>query len=400
MAKRQVGKCRFYCDIPSYLKSIGIYEGTLNSGLLNAGDTIAGIETWNMNPYQINLYNMINSSHDMYIDYWLYEDPDFFQSYGNVNPSRANDEISKLLSFHTTITSDNPDEHHSSGWYAGILGHNLASLGITHVAQRFAGSDEMTDSNVYYADQEAIREIVNFKTQGVDLDIGQAGYPEHDGYSLWEITQKDIDNNKYNVLQFYYAKDEGSGGIEFGVNNEFNVGSQTCGIFFEPEHSVELSATVSYSQEGIKRQTTVGGSTITNTNYLGVPNWGDQPAWTLQKTDGRNYSGVRIRARRQWEVGLSFIADDNMFDKAGNANKFVNDSFDDGVEDAYQITDFDTSLSSMFKLTHMGSLPFIFCPDSQADDLEFALCRITNKPSFKQVANNLFSTSLVLTETW
>ena len=34
------------------------------------------------------------------------------------------------------------------------------------------------------------------------------------------------------------------------------------------------------------------------------------------------------------------------------------------------------------------------------DKLEFAICRITNKPSFKQVANNLFSTSLVLTESW
>ena len=108
-------------------------------------------------------------------------------------------------------------------------------------------------------------------------------------------------------------------------------------------------------------------------------------------------------------MGLSFIADDNMFDKAGNANKFVNDSFTDGVEDAYQITDFDTSLSSMFKLTQMGSLPFIFCPDSQPlddsgnidkDKLEFALCRITNKPSITQVANTLYSTSLVLTDTW
>ena len=91
-----------------------------------------------------------------------------------------------------------------------------------------------------------------------------------------------------------------------------------------------------------------------------------------------------------------------MMDKSGNSNKFFNDTFDDidGTEDAHSLDNFDASMSSFFKLSHMGALPFIFCPDSQADDLEFALCRITNKPSFKQVANNLFSTSLTITETW
>ena len=390
MAKRQVGKCRFYCDIPSYLKSMGVYKGTNDSGLVGSS---VGKETWNMNPYQINSYNMVDSNDNMYIDFWLYQNALTGYSGLNHNP---NPEISKLLSFHTTVAEDG--EHHSSGWYAGILGHNLASLGITHVTQRFVGTSSANSTQ--YANQSEIREIVNFKTQSVDLNIGQAGYPEHDGYSLWEITQKNTDSNRYNVLSFYYAKDEGSGGIPFGTDSYFDVGSQTCGIFFEPEHSVELSATISYSQDGIKKQTTVGGSTITNINYLGVPNWGDQPAWTLQKTDGRDYTKVSNRGRRQWEVGLSFIADNNMFDKAGNANKFVDDSFTSGVEDSYEITDFDTSLSSMFKLTHMGALPFIFCPDSSATDLEFALCRITNKPSFKQVANNLFSTSLTITETW
>ena len=51
-------------------------------------------------------------------------------------------------------------------------------------------------------------------------------------------------------------------------------------------------------------------------------------------------------------------------------------------------------------ITLNGNLPFLFCPDSSADDLEFAICRIDRTPSFKQVANNLFSTSLVITETF
>ena len=204
MAKRQVGKCRFYCDIPSYLKSVGLYRGTNDSGLVGS---FVGKETWNMNPYQINSYEMVDSNDSMYIDFWLYQNPLAGYSGLNHNPDP---ELSKLLSFHNTIGEDG--EHHSSGWYAGILGHNLASLGITHVAQRFLGTNTAEDTTLY-ADSSEIREIVNFKTQSVDINIGQAGYPEYDGFSLWEITNKDTDSDRYNVLQFYYAKDDGSGRV-------------------------------------------------------------------------------------------------------------------------------------------------------------------------------------------
>ena len=81
-----------------------------------------------------------------------------------------------------------------------------------------------------------------------------------------------------------------------------------------------------------------------------------------------------------------------MFHKAGNENKFF--TYDEDTE-AYT---FDSSMASFMKLSLMGKIPFIFCPDSSADDLEFAICRIDRTPSFKQVANNLFSTSLSITE--
>ena len=124
------------------------------------------------------------------------------------------------------------------------------------------------------------------------------------------------------------------------------------------------------------------------------------PPWTLEKQIGHDYDIGANNARRSWRVGLSYLTDDNLFDKAGNENKFFTWTDQVEGEDGEPEYVFDSSLSSFFKLTLMGKLPFIFCPDSSADDLEFALCRITNKPSFKQVANNLFSTSLVITETY
>ena len=66
----------------------------------------------------------------------------------------------------------------------------------------------------------------------------------------------------------------------------------------------------------------------------------------------------------------------------------------------YNIDTDDSFYAQVWNKTLGGALPFIFCPDSKATDLEFSLCRITNQPSFKQVANNTFSTSLTITETW
>ena len=79
---------------------------------------------------------------------------------------------------------------------------------------------------------------------------------------------------------------------------------------------------------------------------------------------------------------------------------FFGDSFTNGEEDTHVRGNFDESMSSFFKLTLNGKLPFIFCPDSTADDLEFAVCRMTSTPSISQVSNNLFSVSLNLTEVW
>ena len=393
MARRNMGTPRFYADIPSYLKSIGKYYGSNESNIYgsNAGEE----KVWNMNPYQPNSYSLFSDKTQSSIRFWINQNP-----VGTSNQVHMEDpELHKLLSY-----INSADGHHSTGWYGGILGHNIASLQSQtgyniSIGQRFIGRHP-TLTNPHYANPNAFDEIVNFESGGTASGWGVA---KHDGYSLWEITGRGSADDvfRYNMIDFHLinADDE----EDWGENAELKVGAYTTGIFFEPEHSFELSAKVTYSQEGIKKQKTVDGSTLTNINNLGVPNWGNQPAWTLQKIDDRDYTTVANRARRQWEVGLSFISDDGLFDKAGNSNKFF--TYDED-EDKYN---FDTSLSSFFKLSHMGSLPFIFCPDSKAtriedgievSNLEFAICRITNQPSFKQVANNTFSTSLVLTETY
>ena len=424
MAKREILTPRFYADIPTFMKTQGHFKSITSSGLgsYNTLDNPVVSRVYNMNPYQPSILDVDESMSWSWINIDFYTTMESFSSPALSNHPDYGDkyyENYKLLSFLTPEIVEG--EHHTCGAYAGVVAHNFVTRNVNGMLQGYYGRDDdyvggggaaPTGTNVY-ASQQTAREIINC-TPHPNHSNGRWMKPDYDGFSLWEITSRgNLDNpSAYSRGNIRCSPDVTSG--ETFSEGELMMGSQTWGIFFEPEHAFDIRATVAHSYDGIKNTNTVGGSTITNINYMGVPNWGDLPAWTLRKTSGniwgetpgseyRNYDSVTNRARRQWQVGLSFLSDDNVFDNAGEANKFSAIQYnDDGTEKAHHRDHFDQSMSSFFKLTMNGQLPFIFSPNSKADkdDLEFALCRITNKPVFKQVANNLFSTSLTITETW
>ena len=396
MAKRQIGKCRFYADIPSYLKILGSYGGS------EAADTVADAfpldnpeNVWQMNPSQATTYEVP----DIGFPYWkFWINTPVGLSDNELETQPQNRELAELI---TNIPSTT-----SSGLYAGILGHNIGTNAAVSLPQITVGGYERIEDSVDFGTDEiegTEDDIITeesttlYHTNGVSDWNEIVNFPadnspiKHNGYSLIDITA--FTNNVNHVFNIGFNTNVGS-------SDEVDIGAFTFGRWFEPEHSFDLKATIDHSYDGVKLQNTIGGSTLSNISYLGQPNWGNLPAWTLEKQLGHDYNIGANRARRSWKVGLSYLTDDNLFDKAGNENKFFTWTEQEEGEDGEPEYVFDSSLSSFFKLTLMGKLPFIFCPDSSADDLEFALCRITNKPSFKQVANNLFSTSLVITETY
>ncbi len=335
MAKRSLGKPRFYVDMMQYLKTLGYYEGSDNPELFNFDPTNA--QEYELTQLTTNTGGFVET----------YAQPYTF----NIN--KQSPSLDRLL---TQISSE-------SGIYAAILGHNIKDILFTVKSNTtIFTSDEFF--NVY------------------------SNIPEYNGYSIVNFTDCGNDNNISEItftLAPYAAQ----------MPRTVNLGALSFGRWFEPEFAFDVQASLSTSYEGISTQTTVGGYTLSNVKHLGQPNWGNGlPAWTLQKLDNEDYQLGGSKGRRQWEVGFSFMSDDKLFNKSSNPDKFFTYN-----QDSNEHT-LDTSLSSFFKLTFNGKLPFMFTPDSSADEKEFALCRITNQPKFKQVANNLFSTSLVITETW
>ena len=216
--------------------------------------------------------------------------------------------------------------------------------------------------------------------------LGHIENPYGFGYSNPKVNEDGLPGWSLYVSEEPNAKGE----INFNYGNP--IGALSVGHYFDMPHAPDISLSISKEYDGVKQVKTKGGATLSNATYTSVPRWGDLPAWTLGKQAGIDYKPVSHSGRRTWKVSLSYIQDENMFNKHNNENQFFTYDTDDNLHT------FDTSLGSFFGLTFDGQIPFLFCPDKDADNLEFAKCVITNKPTFKQVANNLFSTSLVLTE--
>ena len=379
MARREIGKARFFADIPSYLKMRMKYSSSSENIISNMTtmEVPSTDSVWGLDPVAAEKFPITTASSALDFEFkYSFLDPDHtemlqfeqFNFYGNLN-----------------LLLTNIPQSDSTGLYGGVLGHNLKSLtdyngnGIAKMQFMLHSSD-----GLFRIESETTSEaIVNYSS----------AVPEYNGYSLWNINGWSAQASSYPATglglkissDFYFMQPEGG-------QKEVEVGNITLGYWFEPEHSFDIQATIIKENDGIKRTKTVGGNTITNVNYLGSENWGDLPPWTLQKLDNANYNHVSQTGRRSWKVSLSYIQDDNMFSKHNNENQFF--SYDTDTES----WTFDSSFGSFLGLTFDGQIPFLFCPDYNADDKEFAKCVITNKPTFKQVANNLFSTSLVLTE--
>ena len=343
MARRSVGKPRFYADVLQYIKTVGKYDSSSNP------------ELFNLNPSNNQDYEIAANSEEFY-------------NFNTTSEDGTNGSMAQLLSV-------------DGNMYYGILGHNFYNSdvvwGVKYKTDLGYSSPLIDSSSTFY----------NGSSDGSNIYTK----PTYNGYSIAIPSSSDADANGEQIgLQVKNNESE---------SKNVRLGAFTFGRYYEPEHSFDLQVSIIDDYDGVKLSNTVGGSTIANITNLGQSEWGGGlPAWILAKDetiDNYDYSVGAKKGRRQWQVGLSYLSDDKLFHKHTNHNEFYD--YDEDV-DSYTI---DTdSLSGFFKLTLNGKLPFIFTPDSSLTNPEFAICRITNKPSFKQVANNLFSTSLVLTETW
>ena len=348
MANQNVGTPRFYINDLTY----SIATGQLEIQTTSTNPNAEYLSIINGNPSNTTLIN---------------------QSYTTAGGGDA-----PLNLRYTRINRNRPN-------YIAVLGHNLNSqqMGIRHYY--WTNPDEYEWNGGH-----GLTDIINGENGEIVHPTDTASdflQPTYDGFSICEVTASDDDYYGLSNLQF--AIDTTTEG-----ERQLKIGSIFMGQYYDMPHSPDLSLKMSHEYKGIKKQESMGGSTLTNVNYYKPPDWGNLEAWQLGFFP-RKYSGRRI-----WNLTFSYLSDDKVEPKHYDMDETHSDWKDNWF-------------SNVLHYTMGGALPFIFQPDNSAtyttDDgtgeitaiPELAICRFDmNTFTKKQVAHNMYTISVKIKESW
>ena len=265
--------------------------------------------------------------------------------------------------------------------HAFILGHNFKTEGDEDSGIGIYFQVNISGATTTYGVVGSSTDLKTFDLNGWDkFDIAS----DIKGYDSKEI-----------LLYVSYVSD--------ALDGVFTLGDISIGWTYEMQHSPDLELTLSYSNESIKTQTTLGGNTLTSAGWSHQPQW-IRGAWS--KGIDTNVYPSHYPGRRNWKLKFSYLSDNDtdnpLFPQYYNETDIGNTPntnwgiFEKIGEDYHIKKDF---ISRLYAGTNSFQLPFIFQPDSNSE--EYAICRVNrNTMSFKQVANNVYDISLDITETW
>ena len=178
-----------------------------------------------------------------------------------------------------------------------------------------------------------------------------------------------------------------------------DLGALSIGRYYDMPHSPELSLTMSHEYKGVTKQTTMGGSTLTNINYYKPPKWGNLEAWQLEGIP------IRYSGRRVWDLAFNYISDEDL-----EPSHYYMDESHGSWKDNW--------FSNVLHYTNGGTLPFIFQPNKDAtyapvdtnnsgvdDEItsipEFAICRFDMDTfSRERVAPSIYNIKVKIKEAW
>ena len=372
MANQSVGTPRFYVDFTQLARLKGDYFWSEDyQSAINITDDEDGQRphrVWNFDFYDVQTYQ-------------VFSDTEGFGWKFTFNP---NSPISRLISV--------------SNW-AGVFNHKLASDLSTPFVSRlnakfFAQSGVATD---HY-------NVGDFTDSSIPFDRDyNASLVEKNGFSLFEFPSPDTETPFIEFWLLNYPTEvDVAGGISL-LGKTVDIGAIGFGRYYDMPQAPDLSVKKSIEYEGVKIQRTLGGGDYVQIDNFGTPDWISGEPWALVHPDESNLRLGR-HGRRSWQLSFSYISNDDLFFDTNRLNSFADLEFiveetERGSRD--NIVTAGTEIQQIFDLTMCGGLSFVFTPDKDADNPEFAQCRIDQK-SLKatQIAHQCWDISMNIVEVW
>ena len=335
--------------------------------------------------------------------------------------------------------------------YYGMLGHNLGGVPMT-VTYSYSGVN-VAGNDIWLSN--GTEEIINAQINTPASSSTRNITPVYNGFSLWkfnEIVADDAYATLVNpgtdanpvpdgTMQDVQLRDVFGyqSSITFpppieGTDGVYTLGySPTCGRIYEFEHAPDMKLTMERQFDGVKRQKTGGGADISNTTYLGPPNWSlSGNPWTLTEANpgfiSEPIAGARM-GRRIWKLKFSMMSDrvsssstsggimplnematpygvDTSTGAGYTENTDVVDGEweSDGTQDVFK-SDFwsdDSFIGLVYGKTMGFTLPIIFQSDSNDNSPQnFAICKIDNKSlKITQTSLKKYDIQLTIREVW
>jgi len=406
MAYQNVGTPRFYIDLPSYIKSLGlnIQEQQLFENYDIYGNPIVpnpnGQYTYLDAPY-FGLDNVDinkNTTESIIID-----------NNGNERNEPIKTQFTLLDETQESRLTDfiNPKKFYlgliNFKWNTDMAGEHYSPFGlsISKTSYNF-GDPTPTYPNMIYSwdgneeiltEQEYISNIVNVNNVDNKFDI------EKNGVSILTGNIDGLDEwNQYKFMGLSFNVDFSSlGGISFGSYYDMPV---------SPD--LDLSMTVEF--DGYDSTNTLGGSTLTNVRYSGSPWWYDAGGNKVEPWSVGASSGFSKRnGRRMWSMKFSYMSDKDIFASNYMSNTYLETSTDYESDDLttdnnnfeYTLENDNSFIAQVLNKVGNGQR-FIFQPDNTNNNPDqFAICQLDQDSlQIKQVAYKVYDISLKIREVW
>ena len=277
---------------------------------------------------------------------------------------------------------------------------------------------------------------------------------EYNGTSLFKLVNE---NNEPTTISKYWKSFEVYWSYVQFPENTKALGSLVVGKYFDCPNSPDLNLTMSRRFDGIKKQTTIGGKTLSNIYYDGPTEWtmygkranvvpdsfppvlsdsvetiykyppfeldyyrgalDNDTENTLDESEWRRKpkSGLGRKGLKSWNLSFSYISQSDMFINYESSSTAPYDigNFSSVTDSLYPDTNqignlnenanpilSDDSFNFVWNTTLGGTLPFIFQPDNtNANPDQFSICMFReNTLNIEQVAFNTYNVSMTIDE--
>ena len=365
MANQSVAKPRFYLDFTQLAKAKGyIWSENLEDLGTNLEDNNdpKNSNVWDFDYTKTTNYTAVTSASG----YFTFKMTPFWTTVWDQVEDNLNLEWCKLM---------------GTANFAGVINHNLNTRAVESNNVEFF-------MHIYWHSG-----ISNTTMGTIDNIVNSRGITS-DGYSFCEWTP----DNQYPVTEPHRYSQfnlQFSGG-SVGDDMNFDIGAITFGKYIDMPHSPDLSVKKSVEYDGVKIKRSLGGSDLVQINHQGQPDWLVGEPWT--RKDYASNGRVGRNGRRSWDLNFSYISNDDLF---YDLNERVVGGSADSDGDTEQFFDSTSEIQQIWDLTLGGALSFVFCPDKDATNLEFAVCRLDQDSLVAtQVAYQTWNISMSVVEVW